>query len=89
MDAGAASIRVDFFSPVSPNSHLRQSYPFSYLTVAADGSSNAQILTAIDDSWYGQPSGLTPQYQTKRATSVISLTDSKAVDYTEVNDMAA
>ena len=48
-----------------------------------------QILSAIDDSWYGQPGKLVSQYQNKGATSVISLTDPDAVDYTEINDMAA
>ena len=89
LDAGAASIIVDFFSPVSPNNHLRQSLPFSYVTITVAGSSNVQILSAIDDSWYGQPGNLVSQYQNKGATSMISLTDPKAVDYTEVNDMAA
>ena len=54
LDAGAASIVVDFFSPVSPNKHVRQSLPFSYVTVTVGGSSNVHILSAIDDSWYGQ-----------------------------------
>ena len=89
LDAGAASIIVDFFSPVSPNNHLRQSLPFSYVTITVAGSSDVQILSAIDDSWYGQPGNLVSQDQNKEATSMISLTDPKAVDYTEVNDMAA
>lgn len=89
LDAGAASIVVDFFSPVSPNNHLRQSYPFSYVTITVAGSSDVQILSAIDDSWYGQPGKLVSQYQKTGATSMISLTDPSAVDYAEVNAMAA
>lgn len=46
---------MDFFSPVSPNNHLRQSYPFSYVTITVSGSSDVRVLSAIDDSWYGQP----------------------------------
>lgn len=89
LDAGAASIVVDFFSPVSPNNHLRQSFPFSYVTIAVSGSSDVQILSAIDDSWYGRPGRLVSQYQNIGTTSVINLTDPNAADYTEVNQMAA
>ena len=89
LDAGAAGIFVDFFFPVSPNNHLRQSYPFSYVTITVTGSSDVRILSAIDDSWYGQPGNLVSQHQNKGTTSAISLTDPNAVDYTETNDMAA
>ena len=89
LEAGAASIVVDFFSPVSPNNHLRQSFPFSYVTITVAGSSDVQILSAIDGSWYGQPDKLVSQYQNTGTTSVISLTDPNAADYTEVNEMAA
>lgn len=89
LDAGAASIVVDFFSPVSPNNHLRQSLPFSYVTVSVTGSSNVQILSAIDDSWYGKPGGLVSQHQSTGSSSMISLTDPSAVDYMQVNNMAA
>ena len=89
LEAGAASIVVDFFSPVSPNNHLRQSFPFSYVTITVAGSSDVQILSAIDGSWYGQPDKLVSQYQNTGTTSVISLTDPNAADYIEVNDMAA
>lgn len=89
LDVGAASIVVDFFSPVSPNNHLRQSLPFSYVTITVGGSSNVQILCAIDDSWYGQPGDLVPQHQKTGATSAIKMTDPNAADYKEVNNMAA
>lgn len=89
LDTGAASIVVDFFSPVSPNNHLRQSFPFSYVTIAVSGSYDVQILSAIDDSWYGQPGRIVSQYQNIGTTSVINLTDPNATDYTEVNQMAA
>lgn len=89
LDAGTASIEVDFFSPVSPNNHLRQSLPFSYVTITVTGSSNVQILSAIDDSWYGKPGNLVSQHQNTGNTSMISLTDPNAVDYQQVNNMAA
>ena len=89
LDAGAASIILDFFSPVSPNNHLRQSLPFSYVTITVSGASDVRVLTAIDDSWYGQPGKLVSQHQNKGTTSVISLTDPNAVEYKEIDDMAA
>ena len=89
LDAGAASIVLDFFSPVSPNNYLRQSFPLSYVTITVSGSSDVQILSAIDDSWYGQPGNLVSKYQNTGATSVISLTDPTATNYTVVNNMAA
>lgn len=117
LSAGAASITVDFFSPVSPNNFLRQSLPFSYVTITVAGSSDVQISSAISDSWYGnpsqdntfpgigqpvktlpryrnkprngQPGTLVSQYQNKVTTSMITLTDPNAVDYTEdSNEMA-
>ena len=44
--SAAASIVVAFFSSVSPNNHLRQSLPFSYVTLTVAGSFNMQILNA-------------------------------------------
>lgn len=89
LGAGGADITVDFFSPVSPNNHLRQSLPFNYVTISVSGGSDVSILTAIDDSWYGQPGNLVSQHQTKGTTSVITLTDPNAVDYKQFHDMAA
>lgn len=59
LTAGAASISLDFFSPVSPKNLLRQSLPFSYLTVtvsSASSSPDVQIYSDIDGSWTGQAS---------------------------------
>jgi len=46
--AGAASITLDFFSPVLPgtNDYVRQSLPYSYLTVTA-GKSMPANLTCV------------------------------------------
>lgn len=56
--AGSAMVVLDFISPMSPKNYLRQSLPFSYLTVAVSGSNGAspdvQIYSDIDNSWAGQ-----------------------------------
>src|SRR5450432_3790171 len=59
VDAGDAQFLIDFLSPVNPKDYLRQSLPFSYLTVSVMGVLNGkptsiQIYSDIDDSWNGQ-----------------------------------
>ena len=48
--AGSREFTLDFFSPVSPKNYLRQSLPFSYLTVtlSAGDSSSVQIYSDIE-----------------------------------------
>lgn len=57
LSAGSEDFILDFFTPVSPKNYLRQSLPFSYLTVTVKGkrSSNVQIYSDIDASWTGMP----------------------------------
>ncbi|KAK0313450.1 hypothetical protein LTR01_001706 [Friedmanniomyces endolithicus] len=54
--AGATTFVLDFLSPVSPLDLVRQSAPFSYLTVSATSmtASDVQIYTDIDNTWAGQ-----------------------------------
>lgn len=54
--ADSATITLDFFSPVDPDDYVRQSLPFSYLTVSVSGAaiSSVDIFSAIDGSWTGQ-----------------------------------
>lgn len=58
LDAGSATIVLDFFSPISPKNDVRQSLPFSYVTVSASGKNGAspsvQVYSDIDNSWAGQ-----------------------------------
>jgi len=59
VNAGSAQFELDFLSPVNPKDYLRQSLPFSYLTVSVTGvvngsTANIQIYSDIDDSWNGQ-----------------------------------
>ena len=56
LTAGSASLRLDFLSPVSPRNYLRQSLPYSYLSVSASspGGVNVQIYMDVDETWTGQ-----------------------------------
>ncbi|KAI1615217.1 hypothetical protein EDD37DRAFT_511796 [Exophiala viscosa] len=56
--AGLAMVSLDFFSPVSPHNLLRQSLPFSYLTVSVTlpSSGQIQVYSDIDAAWTGPES---------------------------------
>lgn len=89
--AGSASFKLDFFSPVSPANYVRQSLPFSYLTVSASGtnvSASVQLYSDIDDTWTGQSASTTWNYTTSGATSLYQLSVNGAATYTENNDQA-
>ena len=51
LDVGAAIFSIHFFSPVASKNFLRQSLPFSYVTVSA--TSDVQLFSAVDDNWAG------------------------------------
>ncbi|KAI0081700.1 DUF1793-domain-containing protein [Panus rudis PR-1116 ss-1] len=55
LTAGGVDITVNFFSPVEPNDLVKQSLPFSYLSVTAapnDGKSHSvQVYTDISAEW--------------------------------------
>jgi hypothetical protein len=96
VNAGSATFILDFFSPVSPENYIRQSLPFSYLTVSAGGLNGAtasiQIYSDIDNSWTGQfgEDGSTGWTYAKREESVhvFTMTPGGIALYTEVNDIA-
>ncbi|KAJ5141090.1 hypothetical protein N7526_002085 [Penicillium atrosanguineum] len=73
--AGSRQFTLDFFSPVSPKNYLRQSLPFSYLTVtlAAGDSSSVQIYSDIDSKWTGQTSDSTWSHTTSGSASVFQI----------------
>ncbi|KAI9734614.1 MAG: hypothetical protein M1834_002215 [Cirrosporium novae-zelandiae] len=54
--AGNTTFSLTFFSPVSPHNYLRQSLPFSYLTITIEStlSPDIQVYSDIDCSWAGQ-----------------------------------
>ena len=86
-------IIVDFFSPVSPNNFIRQSLPFSYLTVTVSGVAGAtpavQILNTIDDTWTGLAGKIQSARREHGNTMLFTLTDPAVVEFTETKDMAA
>lgn len=96
LTAGSADFVLDFLSPISPHNYLRQSLPFSYLTVSALGRSDAspsiQIYSDIDNSWAGQFG----QYVatdwnwalTQESAHVFTIGVGGGQDFVEVNDRA-
>lgn len=91
--AGDATVTVDFFSPVSPSNYIRQSLPYSYLTVSviSTASLNVQIFSGVDDSWVGFSGSLAASVQTASdGTSVyFNISDPGQTLYTENDQMAA
>ncbi|KAK3109586.1 hypothetical protein LTR53_016997, partial [Teratosphaeriaceae sp. CCFEE 6253] len=94
--AGTATFLLDFLSPVSPGNLVRQSAPFSYLTVSAAGTNcttpDVEIYSDIDNSWAGQ---FDENVQigwgyslTDESTSVSTLTPGGTATYSELNDTA-
>lgn len=60
--AGGIQFTLDFLSPINPKDYVRQSLPFSYLTVSVSTirpgvAANIQIYSDFDDSWNGQNLG--------------------------------
>ncbi|CZR64017.1 related to glutaminase [Phialocephala subalpina] len=90
--AGAATFTLDFFSPVSPKNYLRQSLPFSYLTVSVSGaaSHDIQIYSDIDESWTGQTGNTVGSYNSsfENGLSLFELFVKGAYLYSEIKDQA-
>ncbi|KAJ6093532.1 hypothetical protein N7486_008821 [Penicillium sp. IBT 16267x] len=86
--AGSRSFTLDFFSPVSPKNYLRQSLPFSYLTVtlAAGDSSSVQIYSDISGSWTGQSTDSSWRYSTNGSTGVFQIEAVGQATYSENSD---
>lgn len=83
--AGSRQFTLDFFSPVSPKNYIRQSLPFSYLTVtlAAGDSSSVQVYSDIDSTWTGQTSDSSWSYTTSGSTSVFQIQAVGAATYSQ------
>ncbi|KAJ5385872.1 hypothetical protein N7509_008413 [Penicillium cosmopolitanum] len=83
--AGSRQFTLDFFSPVSPKNYVRQSLPFSYLTVTvtAGNSASVQVYTDIDSSWTGQASDSTWSYSTSGKTGVFQIEANGASTYSQ------
>lgn len=83
--AGDATVRLDFLSPVSPNDYVRQSLPFSYLTVFASSSrrSTIQIYSDVDETWTGQSGNTVAEATTNAGATVFQLMVANAVVYSQ------
>lgn len=91
--AGDATVTVDFFSPVSPSNYVRQSLPYSYLTVrvTSTASVDVQIFSGVDDSWTGFSGALDASVQTASdgASVYFNISDPAQTLYSENDQMAA
>lgn len=87
LTAGPTTFVLDFFSPVSPKNYLRQSLPFSYLTVSVSGiaSHEIQIYSDIDESWTGQTGNTIVSFNSslKDGLSLFQLSVKGAYTYSE------
>ncbi|KAI4242454.1 MAG: hypothetical protein L6R40_004008 [Gallowayella cf. fulva] len=85
LSAGNATIKLDFLSPVSPSDYIRQSLPFSYLTISASNAGGAavQIYADIDESWTGQSGSTAVKASVSGVTSVFQLSVDGATTYTQ------
>ncbi|KAF7595094.1 hypothetical protein BBP40_007298 [Aspergillus hancockii] len=90
LSAGSVTFTLDFFSPVSPSNYLRQSLPFSYLTVSVSDASanNIQVYSSIDDRWVGKQGKTGRSFQETETTAVFSLGVGNSILYEEQDDMA-
>ena len=85
LTAGSATISLDFLSPVSPNNYLRQSLPYSYLTVSITSptSVSAQVYLDVDETWTGQTGNTRHHLYDTNATSIWQITVAGAATYAQ------
>ncbi|RMY57568.1 hypothetical protein D0863_12587 [Hortaea werneckii] len=94
LTAGAASVTLDFFSPVLPRKedYVRQSIPYSYLTVTAapsgDEEVDVQIFSAIDHTWTAQHGDASLKYSSYGSAEYFQFYNPSQIPFTEVDDMA-
>ncbi|KAK5137237.1 hypothetical protein LTR08_000207 [Meristemomyces frigidus] len=94
LTAGGASFTLDFFSPVLPGTkdYVRQSLPYSYLTVTATSTSRrpvlVQVLSAIDQTWTAQNGAADLNYTSSGSATLFEFYNPQQIPYTEVSDMA-
>ncbi|KAJ5319775.1 hypothetical protein PENANT_c026G10365 [Penicillium antarcticum] len=88
--AGSVEVTLDFLSPVSPSNYLRQSLPFSYLTVHVSESKGhkIQVYSDIDARWTGQAGRSQRDFEKRDGLAIYSLTVEDASLYAEADDMA-
>ena len=88
--AGSTKVTLDFFSPVDPDDFVRQSLPFSYLTVSmvGDANSDIDIFSAIDGSWTGQDAAPNVARQEFGDIQMFNLAPNSPVVFGEANEMS-
>ncbi|CAK7230924.1 hypothetical protein SCUCBS95973_007737 [Sporothrix curviconia] len=98
LQASTAVFSLEFFSPVSPTNYVRQSLPFSYLTVSVSNlTANARgvlpvvdILNEIDATWTGQGSNVQAFFgETTSGSRYFVVNGTDAVTFGENTQQAA
>lgn len=98
LQAGTAVFTLEFFSPVSPENYVRQSLPFSYLTVSvSDLTPNKKgvlpvvdIMGEIDATWTSQGNNVQAFFsETKGGSRMFIVNGTKALTFGENTQMAA
>lgn len=90
LQAGSTSFTLDFFSPISLDNFVRQSIPYSYLTVTVNNASPRDaidVVTAIDQTWTAQ-NKTTASVSRGKNSLLFKLTGQNSIPRTELNDMA-
>ncbi|KAJ5175815.1 uncharacterized protein N7482_001692 [Penicillium canariense] len=90
LTAGPVAFTLDFFSPVSPSNYLRQSLPFSYLTVQVRNvwGHDIQIYSDIDGRWTGREHRSVHELEDHDGLIFHRLSVEDAPQYAEESDMA-
>ncbi|KAJ5933262.1 hypothetical protein N7516_007751 [Penicillium verrucosum] len=90
LTAGTVAVTLDFLSPVSPSNYVRQSLPFSYLTVHVSEAHghDIQVYSDIDARWTGRESRSRRDFGERDGLAFYSLTVEDAPLYAEADDMA-
>ena len=85
LTAGPATLRLDFLSPVSPRNYLRQSLPYSYLTVSASSTNSVavQIYLDIDETWTGQRGNTRHHLYDTNSTTIWQMSVAGAATYAQ------
>ncbi|KAF7890953.1 uncharacterized protein EAF02_001278 [Botrytis sinoallii] len=88
--AGNVTFSLDFFSPVSTGNYLRQSLPFSYLTISAGttAATDVQIYSDISGTWTGQTESSSWTFTKQNTTSAFSIRANNRATYSEASDQA-
>ncbi|VDC02380.1 unnamed protein product [Peniophora sp. CBMAI 1063] len=92
LTAGSVDITVTFLSPIEPTDLVKQSLPFSYMSVSAksnDGSSHSvQVYTDISAEWVTGDNSLTANWATSTDNNLIIHQAQLASpsQFSEVND---